>query len=153
MSPAAQQYPLGQPTSDDAEAVLAKSFPAVAESLGPVRDTVVAFAAQADVSEDTVEAIRLVCSEAAANVVEHAYPASAGDIHLRAVRNSQALWIVIADDGRGLVVRLGKPSTGFGFAWMARFSDAMTLEPAPSGGLELSFRFRLRDHQPGPSHP
>ena len=108
-----------------------------------VRDAVVVFAQQADVSQDTVDAIRLVCSEAAANVVEHAYTTSAGEIHVRAVRNSEALWFVVADDGEGLVLRPGKRGAGFGFGWMARFSDAMTLESVPGGGLELSFRFGL----------
>jgi len=145
MSRAEQPYPLGQPAADAADGALSISFPAVAGSLASVRDAAVAFASQADLSQDTVEAVRLVCSEAAANVVEHAYPGSDGEIHLRAVRNSEALWVVVADDGQGLRLRPDKRSTGFGFGWMARFSDAMTLEPGPGGGLEVSFRFGVSD--------
>ena len=145
MSSAAQHHPLGQPSADAADGSLSVSFPAVAESLASIRDAAVAFALQGDASLDTVDAIRVVCSEAAANVVEHAYTNSEGEIHLRAVRNSEALWIVVADDGQGLVPRPGKRSAGVGFGWMARFSDAMTLEPAFGGGLEMVFRFRLAE--------
>ncbi len=123
--------------------MLVKSFPAVPEQLALVRDAVTQFAEAVNVSVDTLEAMRLVCSEAAANVVEHAYDATPGEVHLTALCEDRTVWLVVADDGRGLTVRRGKPDTGFGFAWMARFSDAMTVEPAPTGGVEVSFRFRV----------
>jgi len=145
VSSAAQHHPLGQPSAGAADGSLSASFPAVAESLASIRNAAASFALQGDAPPDTVDAIRLVCSEAAANVVEHAYINSPGEIHLRAVRNSEAVWIVVADDGQGLVPRPDKRSAGVGFGWMATFSDAMTLEPAFGGGLEMVFRFRLAD--------
>jgi anti-sigma regulatory factor (Ser/Thr protein kinase) len=140
---ARSRLPLDRPDPERAERVIARSFPAVPESLGPLRDAVTRFAEAAGAGSETLEAIRLVSSEAAANAIEHAYDPGSGEVHLTAIHGPGAIWVVVADDGRGLRIHPGRPSAGFGFAWMARFSDAMTVEPAPNGGVEVSFRFRV----------
>jgi anti-sigma regulatory factor (Ser/Thr protein kinase) len=133
--------PLDRPDINDAERVLVEAYPAVAPSVSRVRHAMVGFAEQASASAETVEAIRLVASEAAANVVEHAYRGEPGPLHVTAMLDSEAIWLVISDEGRGLTIDRHRPGLGVGFSWMAIFSDAMTVDSAPGGGLEITLRF------------
>src|SRR5207244_698084 len=73
----------------------------------------------------------------------HAYDGDPGDVHLTAAVVSGELWILIADDGRGLSPRRESPGLGLGLAWMAKFSDGLTLMSRASGGLEVRLRFDL----------
>jgi len=117
------------------------SFPATAASLGKVRLALVTFAQAAGAATEKIEAIRVVASEAATNVVAHAYNEKPGDIHVAASADSDSIWIVIADRGRGLDADEG--AFGTGLAVMTEFSDAMSLTSPPTGGLEVELRFRL----------
>lgn len=133
--------PLGRPVAKEAERALSRSYPAVPESLSLIRQSLVGFGQESGASTGTVEAIRLVSSEAAANVVAHAYDAEPGCIHITAMCDTQAIWVVVADDGHGLTADRERPGLGVGFPWMALFSDAMTVDSRPSGGLQVSLRF------------
>jgi len=124
--------------------VYISSYPAVAESVVEVRNALVGFAAVAGATERTKEAIRLTASEAAANVVEHAYPNADGLIDVTAeLLDADAIRVVIADDGRGLAFGNKSPGLGLGLIWMAWFSDGMTLASSQTGGLEVALRFSL----------
>jgi serine/threonine-protein kinase RsbW len=101
------------------------------------------FAVEAGATGEQLEGIRLAVSEAVTNTVQHAYDEVAGDVHLTAAVVSGELWILIADDGCGLAARPESPGLGLGLAWMAQFSDGLTLMPRSAGGLEVRLRFDL----------
>jgi anti-sigma regulatory factor (Ser/Thr protein kinase) len=126
------------------ELALEDSYTAVAAAVPRARERVLAFAAEAGASGEQLEAIGLAVSEAVTNVVQHAYPGRPGAAHLSAAAISGELWILIADDGCGLEPqRRNSPGLGLGLAWMAQFSDGLTLMPRVSGGLEVRLRFDL----------
>jgi anti-sigma regulatory factor (Ser/Thr protein kinase) len=130
------------------------SYRAVPASIAHVRQELVAFARRVGASEETIEAIRLASSEAAANVVEHAYAdQEPGDVEITADVSAGSIWVVIADQGRGLEVGRSSPGLGLGFVWMTKFSDSMTLVTPPEGGLEVMLGFSLAPGFAETSHP
>ncbi|HWX97434.1 MAG TPA: ATP-binding protein [Solirubrobacteraceae bacterium] len=128
----------------NAVATLNECYPAVADSVPRARKALAAFATAAGVTEDQLEGIRLVVSEAVSNAVLHAYDGDEGDIQVTAAVVPGELWILIADEGVGL---RAEPSVnrglGLGLGWMAQFSDGLTLVTRSSGGLEVRLRFDL----------
>jgi anti-sigma regulatory factor (Ser/Thr protein kinase) len=124
--------------------VFRSSYPAVAESVRAARNAAAEFARRAGATQQTEEAIRLSASEAAANVVEHAYgdaQGQNGEIEMTIELYADAFWLVVRDDGRGLSFGNRRPGLGHGFVWMAWFSDGMSLSASPTGGLEVTLRF------------
>ena len=119
------------------------SFPATATSVGEVRHALVAFAEAAGATTEKIEAIRVVASEAATNVVQHAYNGVPGRIHVAAGADPNSIWVVVADRGCGLVAGDDTAGLGLGLALMVGFSDAMTITSPPAGGLEVQLRFDL----------
>ena len=136
---------VGAPFMEDPSGVpsLSKSYPARPDSIPRARAVLGAFAAQAGASEEQQERVRLVVSEAVTNVVQHAYEGLPGQIHVTAAVDPRELLIMVADDGRGLSANGGSPGLGFGLAWMAQFSDGMTLRARSGGGVEVRLRFDL----------
>jgi anti-sigma regulatory factor (Ser/Thr protein kinase) len=128
----------------NAVASLNERYPAVADSVPRARRAMAAFARGAGVTEEQLEGIRLVVSEAVSNAVLHAYDGEGGDIQLTAAIVPGELWILVADDGFGLrAERGGNRGLGLGLGWMAQFSDGLTLVTRSSGGLEVRLRFDL----------
>jgi stage II sporulation protein AB (anti-sigma F factor) len=128
----------------DAVMSLNQRYPATAESVPQARKALASFASSAGVTEEQLEGIRLVVSEAVSNAVLHAYDGDGGQIQLTAAVVPGELWILIADDGFGLrAERSGNRGLGLGLGWMAQFSDGLTLVTRSSGGLEVRLRFDL----------
>ncbi|MCW2969633.1 MAG: putative anti-sigma regulatory factor, serine/threonine protein kinase [Solirubrobacterales bacterium] len=127
-----------------AVASLTESYPATAESIPRARIALSAFAAEAGASCEQQEQVRLVVSEAVTNAVQHAYRERPGDVHVTAMVVSGELWILVADDGVGLCAGSDSAGLGLGLAWMAQFSDGMTLVARSDGGVEVRLRFDLR---------
>jgi anti-sigma regulatory factor (Ser/Thr protein kinase) len=142
--PQSTRRPPGSPRDRAPDTSGIWSYAAVPESVREVRNAAVEFAQAAGAGDDTVEAVRLTCSEAAANVVEHAYGATPGDIALTAELDADAIWIVVADHGCGMAFGNSEPGLGLGILWMAWFSDGLTLRASETGGLEVTLRFSLR---------
>jgi stage II sporulation protein AB (anti-sigma F factor) len=128
----------------DAVMSLNERYPAVADSVPRARKVLATFATAAGVTEDQLEGIRLVVSEAVSNAVLHAYDCDGGEIQVTAAVVPGELWILIADDGFGLrAERSDNRGLGLGLGWMAQFSDGLTLVTRSSGGLEVRLRFDL----------
>jgi anti-sigma regulatory factor (Ser/Thr protein kinase) len=127
-----------------AVANVSESYRAEPESIPRARMALTRFAAEAGASEEQQAQVRLVVSEAVTNAVQHAYEACPGEIHVTGVVVSGELWILVADDGRGLRAGHDSSGLGLGLVWMAQFSDGMTLLARSSGGLEVRLRFDLR---------
>ena len=129
---------------DSSRLTLERSYPAVAASVPQARRLLRSFAADAGAGGDQLEGIVLTVSEAVTNVVQHAYcEGPGGAVHVSATVVSGELWILVADDGRGLEPTRESPGLGLGLAWMAQFSDGLTLVPRSGGGLEARLRFDL----------
>jgi anti-sigma regulatory factor (Ser/Thr protein kinase) len=124
---------------------LSESRLAAPDSVAWARQLVIDFATAAGVRGPQLEDIRLVVSEAVTNAVLYAYEESfPGEVHVIAAVVSGELWIVIADDGRGMRGRSGdRGGLGLGLALMAQLSDGFTLATRSSGGVEARMQFQL----------
>jgi serine/threonine-protein kinase RsbW/stage II sporulation protein AB (anti-sigma F factor) len=96
-------------------------------------------------TEDQLDSIRLAVSEAATNVVVHAYQDHPGQIQLDAGLASGELWVLIADDGFGMRPRLDSPGLGVGLALISQVCDDFAIANRSSGGTEVRMRFGLGD--------
>jgi anti-sigma regulatory factor (Ser/Thr protein kinase) len=109
------------------------------------RQRVVDFAAAAGIRGQRLEDVRLVVSEAVTNAVLYAYDESSlGQVHVIAAVVAGELWIVIADDGRGMHGESSnRGGLGLGLALMAQLSDGFTLATRSSGGVEARMQFQI----------
>jgi serine/threonine-protein kinase RsbW len=132
--------------------VVSGSYPAVPETVPCVRATLAAFARAQGAEAERVEALRLAASEAVTNAVLHAYAGDEpGEVHVTAARADGEVWVLIADDGRGLQPREDSPGLGMGLALITSVSDSVSIVPRSGGGTELRLHFRLRARRPVPS--
>jgi anti-sigma regulatory factor (Ser/Thr protein kinase) len=124
---------------------LSHTFPAVADSVPRAREALSTFARTAGASAEQLDSIRLAVSEAATNVVVHAYEDDPGRILLNAGLSAGELWVLIADDGLGMRPQIQSPGLGFGLSLMSRVCDEFEIAKRSSGGLEVRMRFALSD--------
>lgn len=133
------------------------SYPAVPTSVRPLRTLVTDLARRAGADSEQLESIRLAVSEAATNVVLHAYPAGRpGLIHLSASAASDELTVLVADDGRGHRVPTDTPGLGLGWKLIADSCTRLTILERGTGGTELRMCWRIRhddEHRLVPSRP
>jgi anti-sigma regulatory factor (Ser/Thr protein kinase) len=104
---------------------------------------VAAFALQEGATAGQLERIRLAVSEAATNVVRHAYRGALGSLYVTATALNDELWLLIADDGCGHHSPPAQPGLGWGLALIAHTSDEFVLTERSSGGTEARMRFSL----------
>ena len=130
----------------------AETYPARPESVASVRAALVDFARRNGASKATIEAVELAVSEAATNVVVHAYrdAAEAGVLEVAAALAAGEMWVLIADGGSGLRARRDGPGLGLGLGLIAQVSDGVDLVNRTGGGLELRMRFALDSVDRGP---
>jgi len=121
------------------------TYPAVPESVAAVRSALQSFAQRVGVPRPTVEAVALAASEAATNVVVHAYreDGEPGSIEIAAALAVDELWVIVTDAGAGLRPRPDSPGLGLGLAIIAQIADGVDLVNPAGGGLELRMRFAL----------
>lgn len=122
---------------------LSRCYPAVADSVPRARDALTAFAVSAGATGEQLDAIKLAVSEAATNVVVHAYEGWLGEIRIDARLASGELWIQVADDGHGMRPRIDTPGLGVGLALISQVADAFAIAKRSSGGTEVHMRFDL----------
>ena len=125
-------------------ATLDQSFPATPREVAHIRHAVVEAAADAGVAAGRRDDIGLAVSEAATNVVVHAYRDSArpGAIRIVAEAARDRFDVVISDTGRGLGPRPDSPGLGLGLPLITMLADAVEFRSAdPDGGTELLLHF------------
>jgi anti-sigma regulatory factor (Ser/Thr protein kinase) len=125
------------------ERTLDERYPAEPRSIRLVRSEIAAFAARRGATDDQLERIRLAASEAATNVVRHAYRSTPGDLYVIAAALDHEFWLLIADDGCGHQSPPTDPGLGWGLALIAHVSDDFVLTERSGGGTEARMRFSL----------
>jgi anti-sigma regulatory factor (Ser/Thr protein kinase) len=125
------------------QAELSQSWPAVPESVGAARAAVTEFARALGAAQDALMAMRLAVSEAVTNAVLHAYldAPEPGGVHLRAGRDTDGIWVEVADDGRGMLPRADSPGGGLGLPLIAQMTAAFAIDRAEGGGVKLRMHF------------
>jgi len=116
----------------------------IARSVTEVRGRVVAFAAEVGADRELQARVALAVSEAAANVVMHAYPDRRGSRPLRVAADFEDgdLEVVIADEGTGLRPRRS-PGLGAGLGIIAETCDRFIVRERDGTGVELWMRFHV----------
>jgi serine/threonine-protein kinase RsbW len=114
---------------------------AVARSVGEARRRVAAFAAEVGADGDLQARVALAVSEAASNVVMHAYRGrTSRPLHIMADFEDGALEVVVADEGEGLRPRRS-PGLGAGLGIIAETCDEVIVREREGAGVELWMRF------------
>lgn len=108
------------------------------------------FALAAGATGEQLDCVRLAASEAITNAVLHAYRGVAGRFQVTASYVPDELWILVADDGRGLQPGSDRGGLGLGLAVIAQLADEFQILRRSSGGTGLQMRFRLRVAEPAP---
>ncbi|HEY1776656.1 MAG TPA: ATP-binding protein [Solirubrobacteraceae bacterium] len=124
---------------------LVMNFPAVPVSVARVRVAIAAYAARLGVASALLERLTLAVSEAATNVVLHAYDEARepGLIDLEAAVGGGELRVSVADTGSGLRAGHKSPGLGLGLAIAGELADKVELLQGADGGLRVLMRFAL----------
>ena len=118
------------------------SLPARQESLALLRHVVRGFRDAYAVAPARMDDIVLAVSEAATNVVVHAYAHRTGTITVVARVEDERLQILVRDHGRGIVAPADTPKPGHGLALMRHV--AISLEVVGSrAGTDVTMSFDL----------
>ena len=108
------------------------------------RRAVVEFASAAGAGGPVLDDIRLAVSEAATNVVMHAYvDGPPGPLHLHAHVDGATLHVEVRDEGSGLRARPDSPGLGVGLPLMAAVTHTLQLSNAPGEPSRVTMSFRL----------
>jgi serine/threonine-protein kinase RsbW len=127
-----------------------ETYAAAPESIPVVRAALRRFVRDCGVSVLTSDAVALASSEAATNVVMHAYREvpDSGQLEVTAALASGELWVIVTDAGSGLRPRRDSPGLGLGLAIIAQVADSVDLVKPAGGGLELRMRFLVDSRAP-----
>jgi serine/threonine-protein kinase RsbW len=130
-----------------------EAYPALPESVAAVRAALVDFATRIGVPPATIAAVQLAVSEAATNVVVHAYDEASepGVMEVAVAEAAGELWVIVSDAGSGLRPKADSPGLGLGLGLIAQVSDGVDLVQRASGGLELRMRFVVGRPEARPS--
>jgi serine/threonine-protein kinase RsbW/stage II sporulation protein AB (anti-sigma F factor) len=121
-------------------------LPATAASLAAIRHAVVDFARDRGLPDP--RAIGLAVTEAATNVVLHAYPGGApGEIRVVACDEPEQLIVVVRDWGVGMRPRTDSPGMGLGLPTIATLASGFDVEAAEGAGTLLRMHFSRRQAQ------
>jgi serine/threonine-protein kinase RsbW/stage II sporulation protein AB (anti-sigma F factor) len=125
---------------------LHSSRPAHPTQVAQIRRAVGDVARRCGADDATLTRLELAVTEAATNVVLHAYrdPAHQGHIHTTARVAGRELEVTIRDDGVGLSPNPDSPGLGLGLSLMAHEADRCEITTPPSGGTEIRMGFVLR---------
>jgi serine/threonine-protein kinase RsbW len=119
-----------------------RTFEACATSVALIRRAATDWARERHADERTLQNIALAVSEAASNVVVHAYRESApGDILLEMSADAGGLCIAVLDDGLGISPRPDSPGLGLGMPLIANLAENLEVRTRPEGGTEVRMRF------------
>jgi anti-sigma regulatory factor (Ser/Thr protein kinase) len=109
-----------------------------------VRDAVVGFVRRQGAGELDCDRIGLAVTEAAANVVMHAYPPGRrGEIRWAADIEDGDLQVIVSDDGRGLAAPGVPDGPGVGLRLIAEMTSELAVTGHDPHGVDVWMRFAL----------
>lgn len=121
------------------------SYVALPPRVADIRRAVARVARRGGADSEMLTRIELAVSEAATNVVLHAYraPATAGPIHVTAMLGGGVLDVCVRDSGGGMAPRNDSPGMGLGLSVMAHEADHFEISTPDGGGTAVLLRFEL----------
>jgi len=121
-----------------------RALPAAADSVVTVRRELGAALQRAEIDAIRRYDIALVVSEAATNVVQHAYtPLPPGLLFVDAAMTGGNLLLRVCDCGRGMGPRTDSPGLGIGLSVMSHVADGLEIAPNRTvAGTRVSAMFR-----------
>lgn len=123
---------------------LHESWVAEPSAVPLARAAVAAFAQGAGATPDVLEDIRLAVSEAATNVVLHAYRGTAaGPLDIRAHLEGRRLEVEVCDEGGGLRARSDSPGLGIGLALISAVTESVRMSRPGSRPNRVTMTFDL----------
>ena len=123
--------------------VYERALPAIPTTVSRMRHELDAALVALEVPRVRRHDVALVLTEAAANVVVHAYAgAPPGLLYTLAALSGPNLLVDVFDRGRGMVPNRESPGLGVGLALMAQLADALDIVPNEEGGLRVTAVFR-----------
>jgi len=118
----------------------AARLPSIPLSVRTVRRAMADLAADCGMNADMVAAVQLAVTEAAANVVMHAYADATGELTVTAVVEDGELAIIIGDSGLGFDERRDSPGLGVGLSLIATVAEQLRIVTNP-GGTQIRMTF------------
>jgi serine/threonine-protein kinase RsbW len=120
-----------------------RSFQACVDSVPLARRAAVAWARAQRASDEVLQSIALAVTEAATNVVVHAYRCRdvPGTFTLELDRDADGLRVSVSDDGEGMAPRADSPGLGLGMPLIASVTDKLEILSSDSGGTQVRMRF------------
>jgi anti-sigma regulatory factor (Ser/Thr protein kinase) len=115
-------------------------FPAVPESLAPIRSMLRRWLAHAGAGDLEIAEITTACGEAATNAIEHTGTSGDGRFEVSGSRDGSEVEIAVRDHGAWREAREG--DHGRGFDLMRTLMDTVAVQPTPEG-TTVSLRRRL----------
>ena len=131
-----------------AEPALSMRFHGIAEAgaVRELRDELGRFLTRLGIDEATAFDIKLAVTEAANNVLLHAYREhrAAGPLFVEARAVGTGLRVTITDDGSGPAPRSDSPGAGLGMPLMATLADDLVVRRGADGGTCVDMAFDAR---------
>lgn len=123
--------------------VVSLSMPAKSDYLLLGRLVLTGIASVRTLTDEELADLKLVLTEACANIVRHAYGSGAGEIHVTYELTDDVLTLLVADDGRGIGERgvPGVDDVGLGLRLIEALSDELEIR-AGEGGRGTVVRLR-----------
>jgi signal transduction histidine kinase len=149
-----ESEPAPPAAADDATAVESvliyeRLLPAESRAISDLRRELDGVLARHDVPAAQRADIGLTLSEAATNVVLHAYhERPCGPLYVAAALKDTALVVSVIDSGSGMRARPGLPGAGLGLEFMHRLSDDLTIisdESEPGTAVHATFESTVLD--------
>lgn len=131
--------------------VLSLEMPATPESLPLVRQALTGMAAAVGMGEQILDDVKVAVTEAATNVVLHAYDVHRGPLFVDVWHPGPEVVVRVADEGEGMRPRLERrrPGLGLGLRMIALLAEEMSIATDGERGTRVWMAFPLRDGAAG----
>ena len=127
------------------------TLPAHQDSLALLRHVVRGFRDAYAIERETMDDIVLAVSEAATNVVVHAYGHRRGTMTVVARVEDERLHILVRDHGRGIAPPADTPKLGHGLALMQHVAASLDVVGSPAGtDITMIFDLAADQHRAAP---
>ncbi len=117
--------------------------PAVPESVGELRRALSDYSRGLGVSDDVINGLQLAVSEAISNAVVHAFVdfPEPGTVTVKARTETDAIHVMVRDDGGGMKPRTDSPGLGIGLPLMTQMTQSLEFRENTHGGTDVEMRF------------